>query len=819
MPNKMKQELKMIIKGKRIAKIIIIQFPLLLFGLSLYAQNIHQAKGNPCTIALDNGQYMQVQVCNASILRVRVRKDSIFKESLLERYNILKKDWQPILFTRKDSGDMITLTTDSARFDINTASGKLTLKDATGKVLVQQIQTILNVDENHIRQLKSSLTEYFGKEKTSRCIIGDPTKDDTSPVLDTAYESEIKKETNFLSFSLNKTERFYGLGSASREHIQHRGEALRIWVKYQKSEAPSPFMMSTNGWGVFNNSTKKHFFDIGRFQKDKLYILEDAGEHDFYLFTGKSMSDIIGEYTTLTGKPFLLPKWAYGLAFGSNNMENQFNVLENAYHFRQEKIPCDIYWLEPQWMKKNYDFSTKKDWDDTKFVADLPWTWENADTKRPLFIQRLKDQGFKLVLWLCADQDLSIEEEDRIAKENSNPLSGLEHWFPHLTKFIDQGVQGFKLDPGHTLDEHPDRTYYNGLSDEDMHLVNQVLLPKQLLEVYKDHAGLRPFLHYCGGYVGIQHWCASTAGDNGGTKKVLYDVLNHGMTGHMNVSCDVLEQVYPMAPAMHMGFLLPWTQVNSWSYIFHPWFFSPADKEMFRYYAALRYSLIPYIYSSALHGALTGMPIVRALPLIYPDDPAIQDNSTEYLFGDNLLVAAFTNKVYLPEGNWIDYWTGKKYQGKQEINYSIPNNRGGALFIKAGAIIPYQQTMQYVDEKPADTLIMKIYPEGKSAYTLYEDDGISFKYKEAAFSKTEFQCKADSKRIELMINAGGGSYDQMPKNRVYLLEIISPRPDKIMVNSKQIPRSKWKYTADKGIVETVMNADGKNKKDTLVIYY
>lgn len=800
-------------------KIIVLQVSFLLFVLSLNAQNIKCANRNPFTIPLRDGQYMQIQVCDESIIRVRVRKDSIFSESLLERYNILKKDWKNVSFDRKDSGDDITISTAFAKLSINKSSGTLNLKDAKGKVLIQQVQTALNIDENKIRLLKNSLINYFGTEKASGSIIGDTTKNFSHEPVSGGAQSEINEQNFFLSFLLNPTERFYGLGSASREHIQHRGEAVRIWVKYQESEAPSPFIMSTNGWGVFNNTTKKHFFDIGSFQKDKLYILGNSDENDFYLFIRNSMVDILGDYTTLTGKPYLLPKWAYGLAFGSNTMENQFNVLENALRFRQEKIPCDIYWLEPQWMKQNYDFSTKKDWDDKKFVADLPWTWENADTKRPLFIQRLKDQGFKLALWLCADQDLSIEEEDRVAKENGKPLSGLEHWFPHLTKFIDQGVQGFKLDPGRTLDEHPDRKYYNGLSDEDMHMVNQVLLPKQLLKVYKEHTGLRPFLHYCGGYAGIQHWSASTTGDNGGSKKVLYDILNHSMTGHMNVSCDVLEQVYPMAPGMHMGFLLPWTQINSWEYIFYPWFFSPKDKEMFRFYAQLRYSLIPYIYSTALQGALTGMPIVRALPLMYPNDLSLQDNSTEYMFGDNLLVAAFSNKVYLPEGKWIDYWTGKKYQGKSEINYNVPANRGGLLFVKAGAIIPYQQTMQYVNEKAADTLIVKVFPEGKSTYTLYEDDGISFKYTDGAFLKTDFECRVSGKNIEFMIHSGTGNYEHMPSNRIYLLEIRSPRPNKIILNGKIVPANKWKYHVDSGIIETAINVNENTKKDLLIIQH
>lgn len=121
-------------------------------------------------------------------------------------------------------------------------------------------------------------------------------------------------------------------------NIQHRGEALRMWVSNQRSEIPVPFVMSSNGWGIFNNTTWLNFFDIGRFQKDKFFVYNNtSGDIDFYLMSGKSMSEVIKQYTTITGKSYVLPKWAYGLAFGGDILENQFNVMNDADRFRDEK--------------------------------------------------------------------------------------------------------------------------------------------------------------------------------------------------------------------------------------------------------------------------------------------------------------------------------------------------------------------------------------------------------------------------------------------------------------------------------------------------
>ncbi|MCX6308384.1 MAG: DUF5110 domain-containing protein [Bacteroidia bacterium] len=505
------------------------------------------------------------------------------------------------------------------------------------------------------------------------------------------------------------------------------------------------------------------------------------------------MPEMLNDYTTITGKPFLLPKYAYGFSFGSNMSENQFNVLDNGLRFRQEKIPCDVYWLEPQWMANsngfNYDFSNKKKWDYSKFRPDWPefQGWERPEeVKKHLFVYRLNQLGFKMPLWLCVEEDLSIPEEMRLARKAGKPLTGMVNWFDHLTSFLKDGASGYKIDPGRTINEHPDRKYYNGLTDKEMHQVQQVLVAKNVNITCSDFNQKRPFLHYCGGYAGVQHWAAATSGDNGGGRKALFDQLNLGLSGHINTSCDVLEQVFPMSAGLHFGFLLPWVQLNSWAFIHHPWYYTESEKTMFRFYDNLRYSLIPYIYSTALNGSLTGMPILRAMPLVYPNDSALANNTTQYMFGDNLLVTAYSNKTHLPEGNWIDYWTGNQYAGNQEITLDIPKDRGGLLFIKAGAIIPYQKPMQYVDEFPADTLILKVYPSGESTYTMYEDDGISYDYSKGALAKTEFSCKSDGQKVELSISKREGKYTDMPLHRTYQVELYGETPSIIIVNNKTL---------------------------------
>ena len=613
---------------------------------------------------------------------------------------------------------------------------------------------------------------------------------------------------SIIEILLKDDERFYGGGSSSRNTMQHRGTALRMWSTYQRSEFPMPFVVSSDGWGIFNNITERNYFDIGRYQKDKFYIYNTSSEIDFYIMLGDDMPDVLNLYTEITGKPYLLPKWAYGLAFGSNTMEDQFDVLNNSKRFRDEKIPCDIDWLEPQWMQKNYDYSTGKNWDQGKFRIDYPWLPNTQDEKYSnLFLARMKDLGYKVALWLCVDHDLTIEEEDRIALETGGDMSGKEHWFPHLNRFTDQGIVGYKLDPGQTQMEHPDRKYYNGKTDEEMHNINQVLLQKQMNLSFREHTGLRSFHHYCGGYAGSQHWGASTVGDNGGNEKTLFDIINHSFSGNSNMSIDVLEDVRIKAPGIHYAFFTPWVQLNSWAWLLHPWYYNKSDEEMFRFYAQLRYSLIPYIYSAAINSSLNAMPIVRPLPLMYPDDKNVEDLINEYMFGENLLVGAFTDSVYLPKGNWIDYWNGEKYSGEQQFKYKIPKDRGGFLFVKSGAIIPYQKPQQYILTDFPDTLIIRFYPDGNSSYNLLEDDGISFKYEKGIVAKTIFTCTEKEDLINISINPQRDNYSEALRNRIYELEIYCEKPEKVTLNNPKEGAVEWKYNSQESKLSFSINTN------------
>lgn len=767
----------------------------ILLAVACCAMNL-LAQANPAhKVKINDGLTVSVEACSESIFRIKVSPRKDFTESLMERYELIKTDWSEVKTDISDKGGVWTLKTPEYSLAINKKTGVMTVKDSKGGKVIREVR-FLPEKEGLCGEMRSFINEKYADLKVADNgggIIGD---DNGKFGEVDKHEIPAADAVSILSISMEDGERFYGGGSTSRDHIQHRGEFLRMWTTYQQTEIPMPFMMSSRGWGVYNNSTRKSFFDIGNQQKTKFNIINTFDEADFYLMMGKDMPAILNEYTLVTGRTYVLPKWAYGLCFGPNMREEQFDILNDAVRFRQFDVPCDVFWLEPQWMEKRYDFSTKKKWNYDRFSPEPYWLQDQypKTMHNRLFIGKLRSMGFHLGLWLCEEYDLSIQEEDIIAERTGGKLSGQEHWMDHLTVFMDQGVEGFKLDPARTIDNHTNWEYYNGRTDKEMHNLNQVLLPKQMRELGRKYNGKRTWHHYCGGWSGTQRWTASTSGDNGGGKTALYDQLNLGMSGFLNTSCDVMSVPRELEmQGLHFGLFLPWVQINSWFSMMHPFYYAKEEQDIYRFYVKLRYSLAPYIYSMALEAAQNGMPIVRSMPLCFPDDRNCDDMTYQYMFGDNFCVGIFTNEIYLPKGTWTDAWSGEKIVSKGEtFTREYPSNRAGLLFIREGAIIPTQPDVEYLGARPFDRVILKVYPHGDSAYTMLDDDGESYEYENGGVASTLFESHERDGGVEVVVNPVQGSFKGMPSEREYSFRIQrDSRPASVSLNGAAV--QDWTY--------------------------
>ena len=722
-------------------------------------------------LALDGGAFVRVDVLGERLFRIRHSKTKQWTESGLNRYNIFTKTFPETAFEKSESGGAYTLSTGQAKLTVSKKDGAIVLAGADGKELTQQ----------------------------------------TAPDYETNGKFDVR-------FSLTPDERIYGLGDSSRENIMRRGMAYDLWVKNVKCYIPIPVVLSSRGWGMLMNTTWRNTIDVGKTYPDRIAFIAPRGDVDYYLFCGPDYRSMLDTYTSFSGRPALLPVWGYAFTYVCNENVNVYEMLDEALRFRSEDMPCDAIGLEPGWMSKNYDSSTAKKWHPERFPMP-DWSSIGPQT----FISALKRRGFRLSLWLCCDYDLFNYEEDQLAgvkpalissaktkvddgdpddfekderltgrrRRTSMPdvIRGPEHWFQHLEKFVDQGVAAFKLDGSNQIGEHPRRQWGNGMNDEQMHNLYPLVYGKQMSRGFEQHTNSRSMVYSASGYAGVQQFTASWAGDTGGGPKPLISMLNHGFSGHVNHSCDM--EPFDVQ-GIHFGFLQTWSQLCSWAYWREPWLLEDDGIAAFREYDKLRYKILPYLYSTAANAALTGYPVMRAMPMVYPGDTAWDKCVTQYMLGDFLMVSAFTKEIRLPQGEWIDFWSGKHISGPATMPVEITPMHGGALLVKSGAIIPTWPPMNHVVKGWSPDVGLMVYPAASSSFALYEDDGNSLGYRRGHYAQTLLSCETAGQKITLTIGARNGKFAGMSETRDFTATIhLAKKPGSVTLDGAAVKDIQW----------------------------
>ena len=598
-----------------------------------------------------------------------------------------------------------------------------------------------------------------------------------------------------LKIPLTKDERLFGLGDANRDSVMIRGKTLNVWVANVASYGPMPVLLSADGWAIVVNSTYYQKFDIADSDKDTVIISVAGGTADFYLFSANTLLELTQAITDITGKPIMLPAFGYGLTFVETDQGmNARQLLDDVRMMRDRKIPCDIFGLEPSWMENYYDLTTEKRWDPDRFWWPY-WIPKNTSSHYT-FMGPMRFMGMQLSLWLCQDYDLLYEEERHVQadivetvvnvdeeafrknvafvdehlteyKKSDNITKIDEPWFEHLKKFVDNGAACFKLDGHAQIMPHPDKLWAKKYLDEEVHNVYPVILAKQMQQGFAEYTGRRALIYTAGAELGTQQYAATWAGDTGGGPKTLVACLNYAMCGHTNTTCDmdILD-----VKAIHYAFLSTWTQICSWAYYFHPWFLPEAIEETIRKYSTLRSQLFPYIYTMAHKAAVTGIPVMRPLPMIYEGTNRYDDVHNAYMLGDSLYVGAFDMNLKLPEGEWIDYFTGKVYQG--DVCYEIADGYAGALLVKKGSILATMKPQKYILEKAHD-YVMQVYTGADAAFDLYEDDAFTYDYQKGGYATTRFVW--DEQEGTLTVYKREGSFDGREDNGHDLINNAIPK--------------------------------------------
>ena len=602
-----------------------------------------------------------------------------------------------------------------------------------------------------------------------------------------------------ISLALAKDEAVYGLGDASRANLNRRGGSYDLWVENITSYIPVPMVITSKGRGIVMNTTRRHTWDIGKTDPNALVISSAEGEVDFYLLKGKDYRALLEAYTSLSGRPQLLPAFAYGFAYVANQWLDQYEVVDEALKFRDRDFPCDVFGLEPGWMEGFYDSTTKKQWN--KRFAIPFYVKGNPAEESITWMAALKRMGFKLSLWLCTRYDHFVYEEalvegraQPISRQSQRPKSeddgtfvdehidatfigvekpkpvdiqklaaevkhtrrqmsgrvdgltgdkqsGEEPWFEHLKGFVDDGARCFKLDGAWQVVDFPGRVWAGKYSNEEAHNVYPLVYAKQMATGFEGYTGRRAMVYSDGGYLGLQRYVATWAGDTGGGVKTLVSTLNLGVSGQPNQSCDM--EVGNLA-SLHYGVFAPWSQQNNWDYFKQPWHRDKKDFEVIRNYIRLRYRLFPYIYTAAAEAARTGWPLARPLAFVWPDRAEYANECGTYMFGNDLLVSAFTDETVIPPGTWYEWRTGEKVVGPCRRPAKVGDGWGGGLYVRAGAIIPMApKGTLHIDKGWNEAVEFHVWPGESGRTELYEDDGDSLAYRRGTGATTVVALKTE----------------------------------------------------------------------------
>ncbi|MBN1348361.1 DUF5110 domain-containing protein [candidate division KSB1 bacterium] len=669
------------------------------------------------------------------------------------------------------------------------------IHEADGMITIETTRLTLSFSENSKELL---LTEKVSRETLLHLI-------------------QIAFESNAASahFAARREEDWVGFGDQTRKRLYHRGHIADLWVRNVSSYIPVPFFMSTLGVGILVNTTHHVAFDMCRSDESKYSWRDKRGAIDFYAFVGNDFKELLKKYTDLTGKPKLPPDWSFGLWYLCRMQANDYEVVNDALNFRREEIPCDVIGLEPGWMQTFYDYSVEKKWNDQLFP--IPFYAPNGPHN---FTNALKRMGFHLELWLCNDYDLSFEAERQVTKSQSTAIEegtkGQFHaeaevdehfstpcfmdkltkrdqgWFEHLKKFIDQGAEFFKQDGSLQVNDHPDRIYGNGMRDAEMHNLYPLLYSQQMYRGFETYTRRRPLVFTVSGWAGFQAWCGTWTGDTGGRLDTLGGMLNTAMVGHSWITNDM---EVAQKEGIHFGYLQPWSQINSWNYFRMPWLQGGALLRMHQYYSRLRARLFPYLYSWAYESTLTGMPLMRPLTLEFQNDPQCKDILHQYLLGRDLLVVIYKPETWLPEGKWKDYWSGQVFDGKQKISLTLTEDRGGGLFVRSGAIIPFGQLMQYRGERALDEIMLYVFPAAdESHFEFYEDDGVTLDHRNGKFALTPVSTWRDESKAVIKIEKTVGSFEGQPGTRKWRFTVaLEFKPSAVKANGVGLSSSDWQY--------------------------
>ena len=621
-------------------------------------------------------------------------------------------------------------------------------------------------------------------------------------------------------FLLDKDEAIYGLGQQQTGKMNQRNQILPL--QNWNMKVCIPFVQSVKGYGIYWDQ-----YSISEFVDNPQEMsMQSVGiKADYYFMYGGNADGVIAQMRKLTGQSPMLPLWAYGFFQSRERYQNQFETVDVVKQYRKLGVPLDCiiqdwqYWgRDSLWNLMDFNPET------------FPRPQEMVDSVHQM------NAKFMIVTWPgfgpltpqykeLKDKNLLINFDTWPPKSGTKPYDVYSaeardiYWRYLNNGIFSKNVDGFWLDstePDHINVKESD--YDQPTSLGTFRSVHNAFPLMTVGGVYNHWRGetsdKRVVILTRSAFAGQQRygantWSGDVSSDWGTLRRQIPGALNFSLSGNPYWNSDIggffagrynagggaknpdFQELY--VRWMQFAAFTPMmrshgTDIRREIYQFGKrgeWAFDVQEK-----YINLRYSLLPYIYSTSWDVSKNNGTFMRALVMDFSQDKNVWNIDNEYMFGQSFLVNPVTEKgkeeqdVYLPGGSdWFDFWTNEKTTGgitvtKKTMIDIIP------LYVKAGSIIPFGPKVQFATEKKWDNLELRIYPGADGTFTLYEDENDNYNYEKGAYTEILLTWNNDTKT--LTIGNRKGNFKGMLKNRKFTIKRIDGDTKTITYKGKEI---------------------------------
>lgn len=731
---------------------------------------------------------VKIQFISNTVFRLQMIPE--LRKSYREN-SVFEFDSYPDVLIEYDA-DFITLHTDRVELKIRTCPWEITVF-LDGKELTKEQIKDHNVDQ-----------------KYKAVPIGYTIGDDGS-VTD-AFE------TNYLY----SDEAFYGFGEKFTD-FNKRGQKITVWQRDAQSTNSDisykgmPYFMSSSGYAILLNTYTRSHFNMGA-SSHVSYTMETEDPYlDYYMFCNRDYKDLIKDYTYLSGRSPMIPRWSFGFWMSKMSYESREEIEDTVNKMAAFGMSVDVIHIDG-WMDSWQPDASK----------DILTFDERRFPDPEGMINWLKERGVHLSLWMYpyiaatridrrtkkrigeSEQYKYMNSRGFLVKNNEGNtyvfglgegdvagegVAALDFTNPECVAYVSERVKRLmrmnvgviKTDFSEEIPE--DAVFYDGSTGLLGHNKYTLLYAKTIYEASRDEKekmGQRALLWGRSGFSGSQNYPANWAGDSSAAKNNLSAILNGGLSiGISGVSfwgfdiggfynCDyqgnrVVPDDEDYIRSVQMGLMSPLSRSHGQGTPREPWIFSKTAQKAFLYINKLRYRLLPYIYSTAYETHYFGYPMMRAMILEYPEDLNVRNLSTQYMFGSSLLVAPVFDQqiqhVYLPHGSWVDMNTGEIIDGDRWIAPEKNIERIPVYLRSDSVIAMYETAPMHIDDRnfAGYDLIMNL--DDHISASIFDDNNIG---------KVDVQ----QRNHEVIISTDSIDYSHI---RIYSSDVI----EKVIINGTE----------------------------------